>query len=295
MKELEQFVAQSRAKWRGFRARLPLVSRGAAPIRLVLDLQSESDSPPSPAEWKKVLVSAITWLGPTRVCIKATAEGMDLVPELVRFCHRLECPTHLVTSGPVTDDEALVLLDRGLGAVTIRVAGLDESVQQAVLGQRLESAVGALHAFAEARTTRGRPLDILVNVPAHPSNLESMEAIAGWALQSGADRVAVGLLAGQEDIVGSLLPVLASPLIEVPGPLRALIEGKKTPVLGLPLVLANDGQGRVRDEAGQLGCWRTQTPEALWTSGSAAIQRARTHLRPVDDVELLPESLVSLR
>ena len=150
MKELEQFVAQSRAKWRGLRARLPLVARGAAPVRLVLELDRVTESPPAPADWKKTLVSSITWLGPTRVCIKSSGESIGLALELVRFCHRLECPTHLVTSGPVTDEEAVAMVDRGLGAVTIRVAGLDESTQQAVVGNSLESAANALHAFSTA-------------------------------------------------------------------------------------------------------------------------------------------------
>ena len=295
MKELEQFVAQSRAKWRGLRSRLPLVARGAAPVRLVLELDQEGESPPEPTEWKKALVSGITWLGPTRVCIKASGDSMGLTLDLVRFCHRLECPTHLVTAGPVTDDEAVALLDRGLGAVTIRVAGLDESTQQEVIGQPLESAVGALHAFAAARKQRGRSLEILVNVPVHASNLESIEAIAGWALQSGADSVALGVLLGHEDAASILAEVSSSASIEVPEPLRALVEGRKPQQQAMPLVLGGDGQCRVSQDGGDLGSWREQSPESLWASGRQVIERARASKRPFDEVELLPESLVSSR
>ena len=295
MKELEQFVAQSRAKWRGLRSRLPLVARGVAPVRLVLELDPNSESPPTPSEWKKALVSSITWLGPTRVCVKASGDSMGLTLELVRFCHRLECPTHLVTAGPVTDDEAIALLDRGLGAVTIRVAGLDESTQQGVIGQSLEAAVGALHAFAEARRQRGRALEILVNVPAHASNLESIEAIAGWALQSGADRVALGMLPGQEDAASTLAKVSESARLEVPEPLKALIEGRKPQQQAMPLVFGGDGQCRVSQDGGDLGSWREQTPESLWASGRQAIERVRASKRPFDEVELLPEHLISSR
>ena len=241
VKELEQFVAQSRARWRGLRARLPLAARGAAPVRLVLELDRVSESPPTPADWKKTLVSSITWLGPTRVCVKSSGESIALALELVRFCHRLECPTHLVTSGPVTDDEAVALLDRGLGAVTIRVAGLDEPTQQAVIGNSLESAANALYAFSTARSQRSRGLSILVNVPGDPANVDSLEAISGWALQSGADRVALGLSMGQSASVAALSQALPSISLEVPDPLRALLEGKKPLQQPLRIVLGGDG------------------------------------------------------
>lgn len=295
MKELEQFVAQSRAKWRSLRARLPLGARGASPVRVVLELDRVGEGAPTPADWKKTLVSSITWLGPVRVCVKSSGDSIALALDLVRFCHRLECPTHLVTAGPVSDEEAVAFLDRGLGAVTVRVAGLDEPTQQAVVGNSLESAANALYAFSTARGQRSRSLGILVNVPAHPTNLDSLEAISGWALQSGADRVVLGLPAGEEALAAEVSQVWDATSLEIPGPLRSVLEGKKPQAQPLRVVLGGDGQLRVSDDTAALGSWQEKDPAALWASGGQQIEQALGSKRPFDEVELLPEVLVSLR
>ena len=134
-----------------------------------------------------------------------------------------------------------------------------------------------------------------MNVPGDPSNLDSLEAISGWALQSGADRVALGLSMGQEASFDALFQALPTLSLEVPDPLRAFLEGKKPQQQALPLVLGGDGLLRVSDDVDALGSWQEKTPETLWTSGSKRIEQALSSSRPFDEVELLPEVLVSLR
>ena len=295
MKELEQVLARGRARWRGLRARMPLLSRGVEPVRLVLELDGDAEEVLTPAQWKKTLVDWITWLGPTRVCIKTTESCLDLALEMVRFCHRLECPTHLVTSGPVTEEEALSFVDRGLGAVTIRVAGLDESTQQQVLGTSLEAASNALYAFSNARRERERPLVVLVNIPLHEANLSSLGSIAGWAKQAGSDVVGVGLLLGKEIPVGALREVQAVADVECPAPLMSYLELGQCQSQGLRAVLNASGELRAVDGGAVLGDVREQSPEALWKKNSAVLGSARSVERPFDEVELLPEELASVR
>lgn len=197
MRTLEHRVAEARAAWRRLAAR-----RGGrhptrlAPARLVLRLD-EGDLPDSlgagetlsPAAWQRALVSAVDWLGPVPVTLLALrSAGSPTVAELVRFAHRLECPTELQTDGTGVDlNRALELVDRGLQRLVVVVGGVSPEVHQAVVGGALDAATGAVVAAVAARTDRRAALDIEVQMPWRVPAQVELRALLGWARQAGAD------------------------------------------------------------------------------------------------------------
>ncbi|MCK6505359.1 hypothetical protein L6R53_18495 [Myxococcota bacterium] len=197
MRTLEHRVAAARAAWRRLAARRGGRSPARlAPARLVLRLD-EGDlpgslgpgSPLSPVAWQRALVSAVDWLGPVPVTVLAQrSAGGPLAGEVVRFAHRLECPTELSTDGTGIDARrALDLVDRGLRRLQVLVGGVSAEVHRAVVGAELEAATGAVQAAVAARAERGARLDVEVLVPWRAPAHTELRAVLGWARQAGAD------------------------------------------------------------------------------------------------------------
>lgn len=303
MKELEQALARSRAKLRNFRARIPYVSRGVAPVRLVLHLGEVEENQIgdgakglSLAEWKEAIVAFVAWLGPIPVCIDTTGEdATDLAIDLVRFANRLECPSHLLTTGPVSDAQAIAFVDRGLGAVTARVAGLDEKTQQAVLHCGLDACAGSLAAFVAARAQRTRKLVLQVNIPAHEENIDSLSSIAGWARQVGVDGVSLGLLLGSPVPTGLLEQLGEIPSVDVPSGLKRFLGGVTGGGFSARASLRSNGALHASLALPSLGNIREVPPADLWRSQGPAIQEALRHPRPYEEIELLTSTLRTQR
>jgi hypothetical protein len=191
MRTLEHRLARVRLAARRLRARAGSVDPASvAPSRLVLDLSKpgEAGDLTAPA-LRALLVDAVHWRGPLPVAVHVGHRGdHPHLPELVRFAHRLECPTLLVADGPgLSATTALALVDRGLAALRLRVAGVTDAVQQDVLGTRASDATDALVAFVEARRQRRVALDIEIAVAWVQGVDTDLLALAGWARQLGAD------------------------------------------------------------------------------------------------------------
>lgn len=197
MRALEQQVAATRARFRRLVARVGSTEPGRVhPERLVVRLDDGdlagslgAGEPLSPSQWHKAIVGAVQWLGPLPVTVLASQSAASPVAaDLIRFAHRLECPTLLVTNGVgVTDAVALDLIDRGLRAVVIRMGGVSEEVHASVVGGRAADAAGAVRSFVQARATRGFALDIEVALPWQGNADSEARALLGWAQQAGAD------------------------------------------------------------------------------------------------------------
>jgi len=200
MKKLEQRVAATRAGIRRAVSRIGITDpRRIRPVRLVIRLHDPLLDPtrrpsagvvrpPLPlATWRELLVSAIDWLGPVELTLMAGSHTGDaLVPDLVRFAHRLGCRVRLVTDGTGMDRAlALHLVDRGLAGVRVLVGGVSDEVQQQVVGNTAEQATGAVFALVGARRDRVAPLDVEVATPwLRPADTE-LRAVFGWAHQAG--------------------------------------------------------------------------------------------------------------
>lgn len=272
------------------------MSRGVAPVRVVIHLaecgEEGEDSGAnclSLAEWKEAIVAFVTWLGPIEVCIDCTGEdATDLAMDLVRFANRLECSTHLVTTGPVSDAQALSLLDRGLRAVTVRVAGLDEKTQQEVLRCGLDVCAGSLAAFVQARSLRDKSLRIQVNIPAHEANIDSLSSIAGWGLQAGADVVSLGLLLNSPVPTGLSEKLSDIPSVDVPSRLSRYIGGLSLAgSRGARASLRVNGDLHASLALPALGNIRDEGLSEIWRRQGGLVQEALRHPRPFDEVELL--------
>ena len=307
MKRLEQWLVRSRARARSARTALPGRARQHRPVRLVLRLNDiglapglvRSTGEPLPLEaWQDAIVRFTQWLGPIRVALSGgePAESPLLEP-LAKFANRLECPTHLVTAGPIEQDLADALVDAGLGAATVLVGGVDDGTHQRVVGRPLDDAAAALENLRRARQGRSRGLDLLVGVPLSAENLSSLPAIGGWARQAGADAVLATLPLGVDPPPGAAAAVKALGRDnQTPAHLLDWLEGRKTrPHGGLRAELVSDGTLLVSACTGPLGSLREHDPKTLWEAADEQIRAAREHPRPWDEVELVPEGLESRR
>ncbi len=298
-KELTQALVRSRFVLRQLRSRLPLVSRGVEPVRVVLHLEN----PPvevgasglprlSEEQWKTAIVDLVSWLGPVRVCVDCTAGAeIELAMDLVRLAHRLECPTHLVTTGPVSGEQALELIDRGLGAITFRVGGLDNRTHQLVFPGELDAVTASLSAFSTARALRNRVVVVQVNLTAHGENVSTLGAMAGWARQAGADDVSLGLLLGSPVPKGLLEAMQALPDVEFPSALARFVRGEAMEKSGARVGLCCNGDLVASLAMAPLGNVQEAPPKALWSRSQSEVQAAIRDKRSFDEVELLPLDL----
>lgn len=191
MRLLEHRVARARLAARRLRARMAPQDPGRfGPARLVLDLSAPAaPGDLAPAALRRLVVDAVDWRGPVPVAVLLGARGdHPLAEELIRFAHRLECPTRLVATGPGLDlARCKALVDRGLEAVRIEVAGTDAAVQAAELGVAGGVAEAALRAWLDARASRGAGIDIEVGLRWTAHAPAQAMAVARWAAEAGAD------------------------------------------------------------------------------------------------------------
>ncbi len=99
--------------------------------------------------WQELVAGVVMWAGPMPARVIARAGHADL-PDLVRFCHRLEMPT-TVRTGPagLTEARATELLDRGMATCELVIHGLDAEAEAAA-----RALVGARHVRAGQLSVR---------------------------------------------------------------------------------------------------------------------------------------------
>jgi hypothetical protein len=197
MRVLEHKLAHARGTVRRAVSRLGLTDPNRLrPARLVLriddgDLEGSlgTGERTSSARLQRIVIEMVDWLGPVPMTLLATREGgSHLVETLVRFAHRLECPTQLVTAGKGIDqDRAEALVDCGLMGVRVLVGGVSDGVQRSVVGQPAIEATDAVMALLAARESRRAALDIEVGIPWKGRADEELRAVVGWARQVGVD------------------------------------------------------------------------------------------------------------
>lgn len=190
MKALETIRIAARARARTLRARFG--GTPGWPARLTLrvdDLDAPREIGPSTMTleaWQDQIVSVVQNAGPMPVALVGRPDD-PVLADLIRFCHRLEMPTVLRTCARGLDPaRAAELVDRGLGAVWLRVAGTTDA-EQAALGETADDAMSAMAALLWARHSRGGDLHVYVEVPLTPANAGAVPRIWEWARAQGAD------------------------------------------------------------------------------------------------------------
>ncbi len=180
MKLIETLRIRATSRLRREKARLGL---GQRPARL--DIRLDGLDAPLPGEvpgltleaWQERVVELLQWAGPMPVRITAHA-GHALLPDLVRFCHRLEMPV-TVRTGPdgLSAARAEELLDRGMQLCELVAASLAGPGEDAV------------RALVHARNSRGVPLTVHVHVPISEASAAGARANFEAARGLGADGV----------------------------------------------------------------------------------------------------------
>jgi hypothetical protein len=175
-----------------------LLQRVPVPARLVLDLGrcwngQPHAAPASLERWQHQLLAVIDWLGPVPVTFLTRSHRLPaLVPELIRFLHRLGCSVSLygVDSG-IDDELALRLVDLGLERACLVLGGVTPDLHAEVSGRSVGRTTAAVTALVRAREQRGASLDVVVDFPCTPGTAKDLPAVMGWARQAGADGFAV--------------------------------------------------------------------------------------------------------
>ncbi|MGB0641111.1 MAG: hypothetical protein ACPGTU_17370 [Myxococcota bacterium] len=171
-----------------------------APARLVLRLD-DTDIPGSLGagelltihQWNQVIAQAVEQFGPLPVTVLAQHNTADeRIAPLIRFAHRLECHTLLVTDGTGIDDAyAELLVDVGLASIRVLIGGVSDGIQAATVGNTAAEATGAVASLLSARTSRNSTMDIEVAIPWTGPVVMEISAIVGWARQAGVDGVRI--------------------------------------------------------------------------------------------------------
>jgi hypothetical protein len=168
------------------------------PARLVIDPsrgwsgQVQRDSLPL-ERWQELLLSAVEWLGPVPITILSRCPELSpLVPELVRFGTRLDCPVSLYgVDGGIDEELALLLVDVGLSRACLVLGGVTPDLHAEVSGRSVGRTTAAVSALVQARERRAAQLDVVVDFPCTPDTAKDLAAVLGWARQAGADGFAV--------------------------------------------------------------------------------------------------------
>ncbi len=229
MRRLQHHIAEARAAARNLSARLgPLQPADLRPARLVLRLD-DADLPGSLGEGAPLaeaalqarIAEAVGWLGPLPVTVFSAgidAEGPAI--ELLRFAHRLDNATTLVTAGLGLDERvALALMDAGLGRLCLRL-----DADSAAPGS---PAQGALKALRFARNARQAPLDLECWLPWEGASAAAAPALLLWARAAGADGLRVVAPWRAEDLSPAPPPAAAPPFDRTDPGTRALLARMK--------------------------------------------------------------------
>jgi hypothetical protein len=310
MKQFQHMLLQLRTTRRRVRARLAqTVPSYVRPARLVLRIDdvdlpgSLGSTPHDPLpRWQSRLVESIQWLGVIPVTIQAGASGDGaLAFELVRFAHRLDCPTLLACDGTgITEEAAYRLVDIGLDAVRIEVSGASGAGE------------AAARAFRAAGHRCGRALDIEAMVVWSEPSVHAAGAVLDWARRSGCDgyRISAPWRAAEIPSDDALLEqlVMSSGLLDRTPPrmipeLQAMAAaqdgqpGKSGARLGRRCPVG--GQRLELSATGGLWCCPFKEPIPEADSIAASWAQARPHLQAIAScgracahVELAPEPML---
>ncbi len=295
MKHLQQVVSRGRASLRRLRAVAPGSARDQRPVRLVLRLPApDAEGTLGLGQLQRIVVETVHWLGPLRVCVRGATAHNPLLEPVVRFANRLECPTHVVTAGPLLESDATGLVDAGVAAVTLRIGALDEAAHLARTGTPLSQTLAAADHLRRAREDRGRPLGLFAALCLASDTVDALGAMAGLAGQSGVDGVLASLPADPPAGAGAAVAGLAGHVTS-PALLAALDGRRPRRPAGLRLEVLPQGQLRTSRHLPILGTWKDGQLQALWEAGGEAVTGARDLLRPADEVERVPAVLYSAR
>ncbi len=264
MRQLEHQLRATRAALRRSWARLSRVDPElGAPARLVIRLD-EADlegalgpgDPLQPRDFDQILAQTVQWLGPLDVTILAHHSGdHGALVQIVRFAHRLECPTLVVTDGTGIDRaRAEALLDAGLSHIRVLVGGVSDQTHRAVVGNPGPEATSAVLNLVAAKRERSAPLDIEVAIPWRGPVTEEVRAVVGWARQIGADGMRIMAPYQAQDMPAD--PELLDAVVDAAGTFG------RTPAAAVDeihaMVASQDGEPGVehRESPGRRRRWR---------------------------------------
>ena len=144
--------------------------------------------------------------GPNPIHVWAMENGHSAkIAELLRFAHRLDCPTKIVLTGENCTRESISrLLHSGVDEIWMIFGGLSHQVHEEVTALNIEDSVRILHLLLEERAES--KTKICIAVPWVREAPKEMSALRDWAMELGVDKVQVHIPYFGADIASKTIP-----------------------------------------------------------------------------------------
>jgi|GEM_PF-3866075 len=115
----------------------------------------------------------------------------DMVYALLRFAHRLGCPTEVLLNGAAIDESiAQQLLFTGVDSVWMLFGGVSAEVHYATTGVAIEESTQSIQHLIQTRNdTEGLQVQLGLLIPWKKETPSQASAVKDWALELGVDTV----------------------------------------------------------------------------------------------------------
>ena len=141
------------------------------------------------AEMQKLIAETVAESKELPVVFWAIEQASDpLIPLLIRFAHRLECPTILYSDGSsITEQQIVSWFSNGLDTVIFGMAGISQQTHQNLMGNDIEEVTAAIALLAQLRLQHSSKTTIEIWMPWAGDSPSEAHAVWCWAMERGVD------------------------------------------------------------------------------------------------------------
>ena len=141
------------------------------------------------AKAQSLIAEFVQKTGRNPVHVWAMENGsLEKVSQIIRFAHRLGCPTMIMINGKGFDQESVFrLLRSGVGEIWFRFGGLSQQVHKDVTGLDIDETTQTLQWFLQQR--KGFDSKICIGVPWIGEAPKEMSAVRNWGQEIGIDKI----------------------------------------------------------------------------------------------------------
>ena len=150
---------------------------------------SEDNAAINVAEFERLIIDFVASCGVNPVHIIALGDGSKVsVARLLKFAHRLDCPTKVVLDGRgMTEDVVKELVYSGVSEISIVFGGISSKEHKANTGLDIEVSTEVLMMFLKHRADSSTK--ITIELHRQEGGRGERQAIQDWASEIGVDEV----------------------------------------------------------------------------------------------------------
>lgn len=157
-------------------------------------------------EFQGLIAEYVQQSGPCMVRVVAGNAASDPdVAEILRFAHRIGCPTELIISGSNLEPDSIArLLLSGVDTILLPIGGVSSKVHDEVVGIPISESTDTLQALLNARN--GTHTSIGVLLPWMGETPLEANAIREWTRELGVDQVQIQIPYKGRDMSDETIP-----------------------------------------------------------------------------------------